>query len=304
MAQFPSNEPELRQPEFHSSHSVEEDTIDLSQIIAFIGRNWVRFGISVVLALICGAALFVYLPSRWTAAATVEVGQMPVGATVAGLTVGLIEPPPQAAARLQQRELINTALTSLHVPTDQIDNSRAKLIRHTLKPSVVKNTNFIQIGVEGYSPQNAHDNLVAAVNSLIDAHNKLMSPIVDRMKLRLEDNTRQLADEHAELLNLKATVQEARKPTAKTEFAPHVIAVAELADREIQISKIKAERVVMEDVLTSSRTYPTRVINAVYVEPNPSFPKLPLFLAVAAILGLAFGFGWALCREWRTRTSA
>ena len=298
MSSLPAHEPEPRPVAPLPASTVDDDTIDLAQIVAFCQRHWRRFALGVLAALLIAGLLFALLPSRWQAEATVEIGQMPVGSATA-----LIEPPAQAAERLKQRELTNLALANLNIPTDQPSDPKASLFRHTLKPVVVKNTNFIRVSIAGYSPQAAHDNLVAAITTLIGAHNKLMTPTVSNMQTRLADNARRISDAQAELMALRSTVRAAREPAARTEFAPQIVAVSELANKEQQIDRLKLERVALEDLMTPARTYPTRIIDAVYVNPQPSFPKLPLFAAIALLLGLGLGLCWALYREWRTRST-
>ncbi|MDP5008113.1 MAG: hypothetical protein NWQ13_03775 [Glaciimonas sp.] len=46
-----------------------------------------------------------------------------------------------------------------------------------------------------------------------------------------------------------------------------------------------------------SNTYPTSVLDAIYVPNNPYFPKLSLFLALGLLLGLAVGVALALLRD-------
>lgn len=272
----------------------QDEFIDLSQIGAFALRNWKVLLVCVLLTMACGAALFTVLPSRWQAETTIEIGQMPAGGAIS-----LIESPAQSVERVKQRELINIALNNLKIPIDQEDHAEAKLFRRTLKPAVVKNTHFIEISVAGYSPEQARNSLVAGSRTLIDAHNKLMAPMVAHIVARIKDNDKQMADAQLELAKLKATMNDINQSRIKVEFAPHIVAVTELANKETQINRIKLERVALDDLLNPSRTYPTRIISAIYVEPRPYFPKLWLFLAAAALAGLVIGLAVAWYRERR-----
>ncbi|MEO7032053.1 MAG: Wzz/FepE/Etk N-terminal domain-containing protein [Herbaspirillum sp.] len=286
-----------------SPQNSDDDVIDLAQIVAFLRRNWGLITLTTLILILAALALFAFLPSRWQAVATLEVGQMPTATTV-GASNGLIEPTSQAAERMKQRELINQTLTRLAIPSDQSDNPKANLFRNTLKPTIVKNTNFIHITVEAHSIREAQDNLTAAAQTLIDVHQKLMAPILHDYQVRLKDNEQQLLDAKSSLVATKATVGEAGHSTSNTTFSSHIVAVAQLADREKLVDRIQTERRGLQDVINPSRTFPTRIIDAVYVNPKPSFPKLPLFLAVGVLLGLAFGFVLALLREARQRAKA
>jgi len=280
----------------------QNEFIDLSQIVAFIRRNWGTLLACVLLAMACGAALFAILPARWQALTTIEIGQVPLGTPVGGSRGStLIEPPAQTVERLKQRELINTVLTSLGIPVDQPDEARASLFRHSLKGTVMKNTNFIQIAVAGHSPDAARENLTAAARVLMEAHSKLMIPTVGRMMAQLEDNAKQMAEIQVERTRLQELLGHMEKAGSKIEFSPTIVAVSQLANKEAQLHQIVVERAELQDAMAPSRTYPTRIIDAVYVEPRPYFPKLSLFLAGAAVLGFFAGLGMALYRDHKRK---
>lgn len=296
MSFIPPNEPMPHAPPPQANG--DEDVIDLAQITAFVRRNWGTLVAGIAVAMLCGAALFALLPSRWQAQATLEIGQVPAGTPVSGSrAVALIEPPPQAAERLKQRELVNSALASLGIPTDQPEEPHAALFRRTVKAAIIKNTNFIQITGAGYSPEEARKNVAAAAQVLLTTHSKLMIPMVGRLMTQLDENTKRMAETQAERSRLKAILDGAEKANSKIDFAPNIVAVNQLANKDNEIQRIIAERSELQDTLSPSRTYPTRIIDAVYVEPRPSFPKLPLFLAVGALLGLVAGIALAWYRD-------
>jgi len=276
----------------------QDDFIDLSEIAALLLRNWPTLLTCVVIALIVAAGLFTWLPARWQALTTIEIGQVPLGTPLGGSRgSALIEPPPQAAERAKQRDLINTVLTARGVPIDHPEDRRAALVRGTLKATVVKNTNFLQLGVAGYSPDEAKANLSAVARVLIETHNKLMLPTVERMKAQLQDNEKQLLEVQTERDALQKLLHDTEKPHAKIDFAPSIVAVNQLANQDTQIDRLIARHAELEDTLAPSRTYPTRIIDAVYVEPRPYFPKLSIFAAIAIFFGLAAGSCIALYRD-------
>jgi len=298
MSHIRSDEPVSRLHPANANVEEQGEFIDLSQIFAAMRRNWGTLAACVLLAILCGGALFAVVPARWQALTTIEIGQVPLGTPISGSReVALIEPPPQAAERLKQRDLINAALKSMAIPVDQPDDERAALLRSTLKPTVIKNTNFVQLGVAGYSPEEARNSLAAVTRALVEAHDKLMAPVLDRMKAQLEDNARQMAEAERERTRLKEILTSAEKANSKVEFAPTIVAVNQLGNKDAQIHQFIAERAALEDMLADSRTYPTRAIDSFYVNPRPYFPKLSLFLGLAAILGLFVGAGLALYRD-------
>ncbi|HTN67755.1 MAG TPA: hypothetical protein VL051_16415, partial [Burkholderiaceae bacterium] len=265
-----SNKLQTQRPELAAAS--EDDAIDLSQIIDFTLRHWRTLATTVALALLCGAALFVYLPNQWSASVTVEIGRAPFGASMLGITpdamknMTRIEQPEQAVARLKQRELIEIALASLGTSTSQPDQRQANLFRRTLKPTLVKNTNFIQIGVSGYSPDQARSSATAIAQALITTHNKMVGPEIQRITLRLKDVTAQLTSADTERARLKKMVDDAVRQGSKIELASRLIVVTELANVERQVSQLRAEQMTLEDLSTPPRSYPTQIVDSVYVE--------------------------------------
>lgn len=295
----PSSDEATIRPSSGAAYRHDQDEfIDLTEIAAMLLRNWITLVICVLIALAAAAALFMWLPARWQALTTIEIGQVPLGTPVSGSRgTALIESPPQTAERVKQRDLTNTVLSSLGIPTDQPEERRAALLRSTLKATIVKNTNFIQLGVAGYSPEEAQASLAAAARVLMESHNRLMIPTVARMMAQLKDNEKQLAEAQSERARLQELLNDAEKSHAKIDFAPNIVAVSQLANKDAQIRQIIAQRAELEDTMASSRTYPTRIVDAVYVEPRPYFPKPSLFVAVAVLLGLIVGAALAFYRD-------
>lgn len=293
----PTDESMTRSPAA-AQRNDQDEFIDLSEIVALLLHNWHILLTCIVIALVAAAGLFTWLPARWQALTTIEIGQVPLGTPIGGSRdTALIEPPPQAAERVKQRDLTNMVLASRGIPIDQPEERRAALVRRTLKATVVKNTNFLQLGVAGYSPDEAKANLSAAAQVLIETHNKLMLPTVERMKAQLQDNEKQLAEAQTERARLQELLNDAEKSHTKIDFAPNIVAVNQLANKDAQIRQIIAQRAELEDTMAPSRTYPTQIIDTVYVEPRPYFPKLSIFMAVAALLGLVIGACIAFYRD-------
>jgi uncharacterized protein involved in exopolysaccharide biosynthesis len=240
------------------------------------------------------------LPPKWQATATIQIGQMPSNTpTEEPAQMVLVEPVAQAAERLSQRELEDKALTALGLPLDEEADKRTALFRKSLKASVVKNTNFLQVSLAAFSTQDAKKYVNAAIQSLIDVHNQRMAPVLKSIHARLEANAVQMTEAQTQRRRLQGVLNGVGHPTSDGHFAPHIVAADLLAKQDEQIRTLTTERTALSDILSPSNTYPTKVIDAVFVPGRPYSPKLSLFLPVGLLLGAAIGVALALLRDRR-----
>lgn len=277
--------------------TTKQDFIDLSKVFDSVKRHWLTLFACVLAAMICAAILAKVLPARWEASTVLQIGQIPSNS--GPRDVALIEQPPQAAERLKQRELQNKVLTAIGYATDERLDARSALVKKTLKAIPVKNTNFIQITVAGFSPEEAQKILGTAANALIASHDKLYAPAVKRLATQLQENVRQTIDAKAERAHLQSLLSDVKKTKTETLFAQNIVAVNLLANKESELLTLRTERVALENISAHENTYSTSIIDAVHASDTAYFPKLGLFLATGAFLGLLLGLGVALLRDKR-----
>lgn len=292
-----SNYP-LKEQTILNSAVPEEDFIDLSKIISSLKRNWLTLFGCVLVAIICAVILAKVLPPRWEAETTLQIGKMPNSIYADGSrpTV-LIEQPAQAAERLKLRELQEKMLVVVGLSTDEKLDVRTKLFKQTLKAILIKNSDFIQINVAGFSKEEAGKYLATAADALIASHNIMFAPTEKRLSIQLQDKIKQIAVIQAERARLETRLSSIGKSSSDTQFAPNIVALNLLDSKELELRKLMTERATLEEALAPSQTYPTRVIDAVHVDDRPYFPKLSLFLAAGAFLGLLLGMVIALWRD-------
>lgn len=281
-----------------SKNVANSEFIDLAQVWESIKRHWVTFIACLVLGSVAAVIFWLALPPKWQATATLQIGQMPSNTPTKDLVqTALVESAEQAAERLNQRELEDKALTALGLPLDEDVDKRTSLFRKSLKATVIKNTNFIRISLAAFSTQDAKKYVNATIQSLIDVHNQRMAPALKNVNARIEANALQMAEAQTQRTRLQGMVNGSGQPKSDGQFAPHVIAADLLAKEDEQIRILTAERTVLSDLLSPSNTYPTSVIDSVFVPAHPYFPKLSLFLPVGLLLGAAIGVALALLRD-------
>ncbi|NMM25884.1 MAG: hypothetical protein HHJ12_01045 [Glaciimonas sp.] len=285
--------PPLKEHTILNPAVTEDDFIDLSKILDSLKRNWLILFACIIAAMICAAILTNILPSRWQASVTMQIGQMPSPIN----TIIPIEEPVQTVERVKLRELQSSALIALKLPLDERVNKHTDLFKETIKASTIKNTNFIQIKLVGFSPNEAEKNLAVAAQALIASHQTLVLPARNRLIKQQQDNMKKIADAEAERAKLFRLLAENGSLKSASQFAPNIVAINLLENKEAELRALIAEKTRLLDLLESIAIYPTRIIDAVYVEDTRYFPKLSLFLAAGAFLGLLLGLGIALWRD-------
>ena len=165
------------------------------------------------------------------------------------IPVALIEPSAQAAARLDQRELEDRALTALNLPIDELSDERTSLFRSSLKATVVKNTNFIEVNLAAYSAEDAKKYLAAATQTLIDIHNKRMEPVLQSIGARVKENTVQMTEAQTQLTHLQEMLKNAGHPKSDGQFAPYIIAADLISKQNEKILHLTTEQMALADSL-------------------------------------------------------
>ncbi|MGV8891782.1 MAG: Wzz/FepE/Etk N-terminal domain-containing protein [Burkholderiaceae bacterium] len=270
-----------------------DEVIDLSKIFDSLKHNWLILFACILAAIICSIILAKVLPARWEAETTVQIGQMPSTVNV----IGPIEDPTQTIARFKLRELQSSVLTALKLPLDERVNKHTNLFKSSIKASTIKNTNFIQIKLAGFTPDEAQKNLTAAVQALIAAHNALALPATNRLTKQLKVNLGKITEAETERAKLLRLIADSGSLKSVQQFAPNIVAINLLENKEAELRSLILEKTRLQDLLESIDIYRTKVIDAVYVDNRPYFPKLSLFLAAGAFLGLLLGMGIALWRD-------
>lgn len=293
MTQRMSPLPPLKEHTILNPAVTDDEFIDLSKIFDSLKRNWLILFACIFAAMICAAILANVLPSRWQASVMMQIGQMPSPIN----TIIPIEGPAQTIERVKLRELQSSVLTALKLPLDERVDKRTSLFKNTLKASVIKNTDFVQIKLAGFSPEEAQKNLAATAQVLIASHKALVLPAKIRLTKQSNDNLRKIAEAEAERAKLFRMLADSGSLKSAQQFAPNIVAINLLENKETELRSMIAEKTRLQDLLESIDIYPSKVVDAAYVENRPYFPKLSLFLAAGVFLGLLLGLGIALWRD-------
>jgi len=268
----------------------DAELIDFSAVWRSMKRHWILLAACIILGMVAATALWAILPAKWQASATLQIGQLPVNPTA------LIESTAQASERFKQRQLQDQALKASGLPLNDEDR-RTRLFRKTLKATPGKGTDFVDVSVAGFSAQDAEANLGSALQALIQAHEQLSAPMIKNLDERLEANSLQMTQATAEKARLDANLKSAAASPAGAKFEPSVVAINLLSKQEDLVRGLTAERSTLVDLHTKTNTFPTKVVDAIYVPAQPFFPKLVVFLLSGLFIGALAGTMLAMFRD-------
>lgn len=221
----------------------------------------------------------------------VQIGQ--VGQPDVGQVTSLIEPPTRAVERLKLRPFRDGVLASIEIRTSD-DEPRARLYRDSMQVRQLPNTDLIELKVRGYSPEEARKLAEATISRLQEIHGRLALPSIERLRSQLDTITRELKRAQAERETLLSNTQLRQEIGPGNRFAENVLLGNILATRDAEIRDLQQRRLTLEERLTPSRTYPTSLVEEIFVPERPASPRLVLTVSLAIAGGLAAGMLIAL----------
>lgn len=276
----------------NNSNQIDDaELVDINAMWLSIKRRWILIAACVIVAIAGATAFWSITPAEWKATATLQIGQLPVTPTT------LIESTTQAAERFNQRQLQDQVLTSAGLALDEHQDKRTALLRKTLKAIAGKNTNFVDVGVTAYSREDAKAYLNTATLALIKTHEERLAPLIKNLDDRLAVNSRQMTEAAAEKVRLEANLTNASASANGIKFEPSVLASNLISKQEDLIRGLTNERAALVDLHTKTNTFPTMIVDAIYVPTGPSSPKLSIFLVLGLLIGALAGVALALFLE-------
>ncbi|AIY40327.1 miscellaneous; hypothetical [Collimonas arenae] len=264
------------------------ELIDIAAIWTSLKRHWFLVLACIAIVLVASFGFWYVTPAQWKASATLQIGQLPL------TQMTLIESTAQAAERFNQRQLQDQALTTAGLPLDELTDGRTRLLRKTLKAIPGKNTNFIDVSVAAYSREEAKTYLNAGALALIKAHDERLAPLMKNLDDRISTNKNQTTAAIDEKARLEASLKNMVASSNGAKFEPSVLANNLISKQDDVIRGLTAERATLLDLHTKTNTFPTMIVDAIYVPARPASPKLSIFLIIGLILGALAGTSLAL----------
>lgn len=281
----------------------EQDEFSLRDLwrILISQRRWL-LGLPFVCVLLAAVGVFIAKP-KWEATAVIQIGQ--VGQSGVGQGSQLIEPPLRAIERMKMKSFEDDVLTALKIPVE-VDDPVAKLFRSTLSLKALGATDLIQVKVRAVSRDQAQTWANAVVDRLREVHERLAQPTIDRLRKQQSELKKQMQIIEEERTNLLKIVSKSSETSGDSRFSANLLLSNLLLQKNAELRDFEMRRLAADEQLTSVRTYPTSLIDRIYVPEKPASPKKLLIVMLSAVLGLILGVVVALLRNyWQsTKVSA
>ena len=273
----------------------EQDEFSLQDLwrILISQRRWL-LGLPFVCVLLAAVGVSIAKP-KWEATAVIQIGQ--VGQSGVGQGSQLIEPPLRAIERMKMKSFEDDVLTALKIPVESGDPV-ATLFRSTLSLKALGVTDLIQVRVRAGSRDQAQTWANAVVDRLREVHERLAQPTIDRLRKQQSELKKQMRIIEEERTNLLKIVSKSSETSGDSRFSANLLLSNLLLQKNAELRDFEMRRLAADEQLTSVRTYPTSLIDRIYVPENPASPKKLLIVMLAAVLGLILGIIVAFMRNY------
>lgn len=259
--------------------------------LATLRRHWPLLAAFPIVGLLVAAIYLQTASSQWQSQGTLLVGK--VGNEP-------IEPPAEVLARLKLQSFRSRVLDRLGIDDD---SAIAKLIRDGMQARDVTGIGLIEIRVRGYSPEAAASNLGAAVELVIADHEARAASLAARIEQRIAEVRTGInaarQDRNQQLESAKAQARTSTDPVLTTAVAAQIISL-----RDAEIRALNERKYALEDLLKPSSTFPTRLVEAIYVPNRPAYPSRGVALIAGLAIGLAISLVVAILLEWSRTAGA
>lgn len=194
------------------------------------------------------------------AVALLQVGQVGVDSQNVPASVP-VEPIPRALERLRSRAFFNGLLQAMGLPTDEKSrDAAAVLLRSSYRVSIPRGSDVIEVQLSQFDEALARTGVQRVVELLANAHARLADPMVASLRARRELVEREIGVAVAERDALQQPVGLRREAGVGNRFAESVLLGNLLKDRDAEIRELRTRRVLLDELLTPARTFPTALL--------------------------------------------
>lgn len=254
------------------SEDNRNDEVSLLELFNVLARyQKLVFGLPILGAV--SAAIFAsyILHPTWEATAVLEVGK--VNQTV-------VEPVSNVVTRLMLPSFTKGAINNSGIKTNELNAMKG--FYKTLKVNQVKGSELVEIKLRGPSAEKANDIIQSVIANLQKMHTEMMAVSVENNKKQLQilaEDIKKVSIE-TDLLRNKLLA------THNWNAFDATLSATILKDKSAELREMTQRKLALEEQLTPSRTYTTRVVDAVYISEDPVSPNKPLIIGLAVLLGL------------------
>lgn len=252
------------------------DTVSVLELFNVIRRyKWLLLALPFGAAVIAVLLVSNILRPTWEASAILEVGQ------IGQIGKMPIEPATNVVSRMQHPSFATGALSYANVKPDELKGVKAVYLG-TLKVTPVKGAELIGVKLRAHSAELAGNLIQGSIANLQKVHSEMMSTTIDRYNKQIQILTKDIQDTNSEIELLRKKLLASHNWNAFDATLSANILQSKSADLRDMIQR----KLLLEEQVSPSRTYTTRVVGDVYVSEGPVSPNKPLIIGLVMLLGL------------------
>jgi len=269
-----------------------------SRDLASLLRSSIKFiAVGMIAGALIGTAASLSMHPRWTAKMTVQIGQISTWDSK-GVNSRMMENQLTASDRYNLPSFRLGVLAALELPEPDTGSRDANLVFDSLRATAAKSPDLINVQVSAYSREAAGAALTAALKAFSAEHQKQYEAAINGMKRDLgEAQTKLTAAEQDYQLATKSLRTGIATNEARSEQSRNILVTNMATLINAQILDLRQRIGGYREALEPLRTYPTRIVGAVYAPTSPSTPGISILVAVGAVLGALAATAFALLRN-------
>lgn len=258
-----------------------EQEFDIIDIISFLRVNVFVISICTLLGISGGLIAFSYLPYKWRADVTLQIGKIPVLQSF-----DYIDPPTEAAEKIQSPLFLSKMGEQMYGHKVNPDSPTGELLYKDLKASVVNGGNLISVHVFGWTAEDAYKNAGILGNAVVDMYQAMAAPYLLETKKQLDNITSSL-EKNREMLR-KLDSLESESPS-RTE-ANALLKLTLINSKTDEIQKLQVEQTRLGLLLAATNLQQTKIVGRSLLPRKPASPRRGILIIGGALLGLMLGF--------------
>lgn len=260
------------------NEEVHSDEVSVADIFNMARRyKWLLLGLPLAGAVVAALWVSFVLHPVWEASAVIEIGRA-AGQGQPGQQ--FVEPIPNVVARMRLPTFAVGAVNFSGIKPDELNDGL--WFYRSAKVSQVKGADLIEITLRAPSGEMAKNLIQGGVAYLQKTHNEIMSVSIEKYKkelLMLNEDIKKLHAE-ANLLNNKLLA------THNWNAFDATLSASILQNKSTELRAMIQRKSLLEERISPSFEYTTRVVDNISVSDGPVSPNKPLIIEVAMLLGL------------------
>lgn len=278
----------MLQSDIAEMNNIESDVAIAPSFSRVLGRHKLFIGIAGILGIAIGMGAATMIPKQWPATLLLQIGQV-------GSSGNLLVDPYNVVQRIKFSGFSDQVLQAQNLPIDEALNEHSALIKKSLSASITKGGNLVEMGVRGYSPEEAKENMLTAFRILQAEHAMLLLPSVTRLKNNLADaraSLQKIEDERTAILGPINKISSST--TIERKFSESILLTSMMKSSDSEIRSFRDQINIYDEQLSPYRTFNTKIIANVYVPQRPVYPRKSVAAVIGLLLGILLSGTWLL----------